>query len=79
MPIPAPHILAEERAELDRIDRAIVDLLRARQDAAARLHQLRTEARIGPRSLAEENETLGRYSNALGRTGTRIAMLLLLA
>lgn len=74
---PHPVHLAEQRAALERLDQRIVSLLRERLAADAQIQLLRTEARLGTRTLTEENEILGRYSQALGRTGTRIALLLL--
>jgi hypothetical protein len=76
---PVSPTLDAQRAEVDRLDQEIVALLCERVDAAERLRLSLTEAGLRVRSLAEENEAVGRYSGALGRTGVRIALLLMAA
>jgi hypothetical protein len=55
----------------------IVSLLAKRVAADAKIQALRADARLGSRTLSEENEIFERYAGPLGRLGTRIAMLLL--
>jgi hypothetical protein len=76
VPPPDQAALNAGRAELDRLDEQIIALLCARREAAARIGPLRAEAGLRWSSLAEENSLLDRYASALGRIGTRIALLL---
>lgn len=54
-----------------------MSLLAKRVAADAKIQALRADARLGSRTLSEENEIFERYAGPLGRLGTRIAMLLL--
>ncbi|MFF8993541.1 chorismate mutase [Streptomyces sp. NPDC014983] len=69
--------IARGRERLGELDRALIDLIRARAAAARELERVRRETG-GPRTdLAAENGMLRGYHGALGRRGTSIALLLL--
>lgn len=69
--------IARGRERLGELDRALIELIRARAAAARELERLRGETG-GPRTdLAAENGMLRGYHGALGRRGTSIALLLL--
>ncbi|MDQ1688587.1 MAG: chorismate mutase [Frankiaceae bacterium] len=82
IPRPSPTdgldvVLAGLRAELDALDDELVDLMRRRRDASREIQQLRV-ASGGPRiQHGRERVVLGRYRDALGPEGGRLALAIL--
>ncbi|MFJ6545097.1 chorismate mutase [Streptomyces sp. NPDC091385] len=68
---------AEPHARIASIDSAIIELLHQRRSAASELAALRRAGRAPRVQLALENEVVRRYSEELGNSGTRLALLLL--
>ncbi|WP_432139884.1 MULTISPECIES: chorismate mutase [unclassified Streptomyces] len=69
--------ITERKQQLHAIDQDIIDLIRQRQDTVWQLRTLRRMAGLREYQLALENEVLSHYHEALGRTGTSIALQLL--
>ncbi|MFI1467720.1 chorismate mutase [Streptomyces wuyuanensis] len=67
----------EPHSRIASIDSAIIDLLHQRRGAMAELADLRRAGRAPRVQLARENEVVRRYSEELGDSGTRLALLLL--
>ncbi|WKX69491.1 chorismate mutase [Streptomyces sp. XD-27] len=69
--------MAERKARLASLDQEIIDLVRERGAVVEQLRTLRRLAGLREFQLADENEVLSRYQEALGRPGTSIALELL--
>jgi chorismate mutase len=69
--------ITERRQRLHAIDQDIISLVRQRQEAVWQLRTLRRLAGLREFPLAQENEVLSQYHDALGRPGTAIALHLL--
>lgn len=77
---------AQARARIDELDAEIIALVQKRRAASTRVDQTRTGSgarRAGSQAdaegqgvLAREMEVLGRYRDALGPSGTQLAMTL---
>jgi chorismate mutase len=75
---PTPdELIAADRERIDELDARITDLVRERMAVSARIQ--RTRIATGGRRvhLARETRIIARYSEALGRPGTALAMTLL--
>lgn len=78
---PAPSLddasLALHRAELDRLDAELIDLIAQRSVVSRSIQQLRV-AGGGPRiQHARERQILARYREALGPEGSKLALAIL--
>ncbi|MFD1832116.1 chorismate mutase [Streptomyces desertarenae] len=69
--------IAERRQRLQAIDQDIIGLIRQHQEVVLQLRTLRRLAGLREFQLAQENEVLSQYHEALGGTGTAIALRLL--
>lgn len=69
--------ITERKQRLQAIDQDIIGLIRQRQETAAQLRTLRRLAGLREFQLAQENEVLSQYHEALGSSGTAIALRLL--
>lgn len=69
---------AAERAEIDRIDEAIIALIRERCEVFARIRQARLTHGGARVDIAREQDVFSRYGDALGRSGTAVAHELLI-
>lgn len=78
LPRPAePAELATRRAELDRIDAELLELIARRRALSRTIQQLRVAAG-GPRiQHSRERQILARYRDALGPEGSRLALAVL--
>jgi chorismate mutase len=65
------------RARIDAIDDQIVELIRRRGDVSREIQAARIADGGRRVDLRRETEVIGRYTAALGRPGTAIAMALL--
>ncbi|GLF97933.1 chorismate mutase [Streptomyces yaizuensis] len=73
---PSPAGARSQRAHLAHLDHSIIALIRQRTEICLELAALR-RAEGGPAiELARENEVLRRYHDALGPSGTSVALLL---
>jgi chorismate mutase len=71
------ELIAADRERIDELDARITELVRERMAVSARIQ--RTRIATGGRRvhLARETRIIARYSEALGRQGTALAMTLL--
>ncbi|MCX4458642.1 chorismate mutase (plasmid) [Streptomyces sp. NBC_01340] len=76
MPSVTDSLVEDLHAHIVELDRAIIELVRQRTEICARLATQRRAAGGPSIELARENEVLQRYSEALGRPGISLAMLL---
>ena len=75
--VPAPEGVLGGRERIDAIDAELVELIKARIAVSAEIQAARM-AEGGRRvDLRRETEVIGRYTAALGRPGTSVAMALL--
>lgn len=65
------------RARIDELDARIIELVQERRAVSAGIQQARIEAGGRRVELAREMKILDRYREALGRSGTQLAMTLL--
>ncbi|MFI8301802.1 chorismate mutase [Streptomyces nigra] len=72
-----PQTIPELRACIDDLDSVIVGLVRLRINVSAEVQRARLASGGRRLSLGREMEILGRYKEALGNPGTRVAMELL--
>lgn len=80
----APHptasydaALAPHRAELDRLDAALLDLIAQRRVVSRTIQQVRVAAGGARIQHARERQVLGRYRDALGPEGSKLALVVL--
>lgn len=73
----AAAVIAGARARIDDLDGRIIELIRERMGVSAEVQQARIASGGRRLSLNREMEILNRYSDALGRPGTTVAMTLL--
>ncbi|MGW1500948.1 hypothetical protein ACWCQW_20590 [Streptomyces mirabilis] len=66
----------DRRAHVAELDRAIIELVRQRTAICRELTERRLSKGGTSIELARENEVLGHYREALGPTGTSLALLL---
>ncbi|MFE2373277.1 hypothetical protein [Streptomyces sp. NPDC059398] len=69
--------LTELDHRLAELDRSLISLARERVETASRLRAARRTAGLREFQLADENDVLSRYHEALGQPGTAIALHLL--
>jgi chorismate mutase len=69
--------IAAARERIDDLDTRIIALVRERMDVSAAIQRTRIGAGGRRVNLARETEIVNRYHEALGRPGSRLAMLLL--
>lgn len=69
--------LSAERAEVDRIDQAIIALVEERKAVSARIQDKRIAAGGSRVDLAREQSVFARYDSAFGQRGVAIARELL--
>ncbi|GGO83481.1 chorismate mutase [Wenjunlia tyrosinilytica] len=73
----AAAIIAGARERIDGLDGQILELIKARIGVSAEVQRARLASGGRRLSLNREMEILQRYSDALGRPGTTLAMTLL--
>ncbi|MFF0010562.1 chorismate mutase [Streptomyces sp. NPDC005374] len=69
--------IADARARIDALDDRIIGLIQERVAVSAVVQEARITSGGRRVNLSREMEILGRYSDALGRPGTPLAMTLL--
>lgn len=67
------------RVEIDAVDGALIELVARRTEISRQVGRLRMASGGTRLSLSREQAVVARFSNALGETGTSLAMLLLRA
>jgi chorismate mutase len=73
----AAAVIAGARQRIDGLDEQIIALIAQRMGVSAEVQQARIAAGGRRLSLNREMEILNRYSEALGKPGTTLAMTLL--
>lgn len=73
----APGGVSGGRARIDAIDAELIELIRRRVAVSAEIQASRISAGGRRLDLSRETEVIGRYTRALGRPGTGVAMALL--
>jgi chorismate mutase len=73
----AAAAIARDRDRIDELDEAIIALVRDRVEVSAAIQRARIAAGGRRLSLSRETEVIARYSERLGRPGTRLAMTML--
>lgn len=73
----AAEVIAGARDRIDILDERIIALVEERMAVSATVQEARLTSGGRRVSLSRENEILARYSEALGRPGTALAMTLL--
>lgn len=80
-PVPAtdevPNGVPGGRARIDAIDAELIELIARRGAVSAEIQASRISAGGRRLDLSRETEVIGRYTRALGRPGTSVAMALL--
>jgi chorismate mutase len=77
MTVTTPEVaeaIGAERARIDAIDDAILDLLQQRRDASQRIQALRTSAGGARVEHARENAILRHWTERLGPVGGELAL-----
>jgi chorismate mutase len=75
---PAPEaVIAVARERIDQLDERIIGLVRERMGVSDEIQRTRIEAGGRRVHLSREMEILKRYSDALGKPGTTLAMTML--
>ncbi|MGI5457191.1 chorismate mutase [Streptomyces sp. CA-249302] len=69
--------IADARERIDAIDDRIIGLIQERVAVSAVVQETRIASGGRRVNLSRENEILGRYSDALGKPGTALALTLL--
>ncbi|KWX02599.1 chorismate mutase [Carbonactinospora thermoautotrophica] len=75
-PEPA-DVIAAGRAEIDEIDKQIIELVQRRVTVSRTIQEARLAAGGRRVELARENQIITRYREGLGKPGTSIALTLL--
>ena len=73
----APTAVLGGRARIDAIDGELIELIRRRVAVSAEIQATRIADGGRRLDLSRETEIIGRYTRALGRPGTGVAMALL--
>lgn len=73
----AAEMITGARDRIDAIDERIITLVRERMAASALIQKSRIESGGRRVNLSREMEVLAHYRNALGKSGTTLAMTLL--
>jgi chorismate mutase len=73
----AAEVIAGARGRIDGLDEQIIALITQRMGVSAEVQRARIAAGGRRLSLSREMEILNRYSDALGKPGTALAMTLL--
>jgi chorismate mutase len=76
-PEPQATSIEEASRRIDRLDRALLDLLRERGLLSAEVRELRRAVGGPVVELARENAMIARYAEALGTPGTALALAVL--
>ena len=76
-PDPAPQGVAGGRERIDALDAELIELITRRVSVSAEIQAARLSAGGRRLDLRRETEVIGRYTQALGRPGTSVAMALL--
>ncbi|HET9170428.1 MAG TPA: chorismate mutase [Actinospica sp.] len=74
---PAPDGVPGGRERIDALDAELVQLIKARMAVSAEIQAARMADGGRRVDLRRETEVIGRYTAALGRPGTTVAMALL--
>ncbi|MGW3289040.1 chorismate mutase [Streptomyces sp. NPDC001002] len=69
--------IADARERIDALDDRIIGLIQERAAVSALVQEARIASGGRRVNLSRENEILSRYSDALGKPGTSLAMTLL--
>ncbi|MFF5447656.1 chorismate mutase [Streptomyces sp. NPDC012888] len=77
MPAPVDGPVEQAHRKVAELDDAVMELVRRRTAAHAELVALRVRAGLPATELARENEVMRRYNEALGPSGTALALLLM--
>ncbi|WP_063831306.1 hypothetical protein [Streptomyces sp. NRRL F-2664] len=77
MPTPLDGSIEQAHRKVAELDEAVIDLVRRRTAAHADLVALRMRAGVPATELARENQVLRHYGQALGPSGTALALLLM--
>lgn len=77
MPTPLDGSIEQAHRKVAELDEAVIELVRRRTAAHAELVAQRLQAGVPATELARENEVLRRYNEALGASGTALALLLM--
>jgi chorismate mutase len=72
-----PDGVSAGRVRIDELDRRIIELISERVSTSKEVQRARVAAGGRRLALSRETEILNRYSDALGKQGTTIAMALL--
>lgn len=75
--VPAPQGVAGGRQRIDAIDEELIELIRRRVSVSAEIQSARLSGGGRRLDLRRETEVIGRYTQAIGRPGTAVAMALL--
>lgn len=73
----APAGVSSGRARIDAIDAELIELIQRRMAVSAEIQAARITSGGRRLDLRRETEVIGRYTQALGRPGTSVAMALL--
>jgi chorismate mutase len=73
----APTGVLSGRERIDAIDAELIELIRRRVAVSAEIQAARISEGGRRLDLSRETEVIGRYTRALGRPGTGVAMALL--
>lgn len=73
------NAIGDLRIEIDAVDAALVELVARRIQISKQVGRLRMAAGGTRLALSREQAVVARFSDALGETGTSLAMLLLRA
>lgn len=76
-PAPAADGVQGGRARIDAIDAELIELIARRVAVSAEIQASRISGGGRRLDLSRETEVIGRYTRALGRPGTSVAMALL--
>jgi chorismate mutase len=74
---PPPQGVSGGRARIDALDAELIELIRRRVAVSAEIQSARISTGGRRLDLRRETEVIGRYTQALGRPGTSVAMALL--